>query len=539
MIIFFFQVAQTQKALTEVKFLKTEIKRNNISLPLASSHSASTNTTSMSGVTINNAKGQTTLKDKGEKKSEFYVVNNGLLLLHPKKAVTLSGVKKSTEAAPPLINYHVIKRSRNNVTKTADVISKGQESHLNKRSLSREARRSVHPAIGQEMLRAARRLAIPGLYHGRIVSINRYQKSGKERFKFYPSKLKKNSINGRRVYLEEKAFKSRKNETDNPLFDDEQEINLKLNGKENSHKRRKVSVAKKRTKSIPPIRNLPDIKEYFMKPDELHEYPRFGILPFEGQEYPRFPIRPMNAFIYPRFPESSQETEMLHRYPIEPANLAKYPRYPSFFPVKEFPRSEKGLKRFIEYPRFEEIKPLNLDEAPRFPRYPEATPIPEIKDIGDADKRSGHMSANVVSKRHIIAKTKTGRAGLYGNYGYDDDDDEDSDDEDGDDDDNSHNYKDNPSDQWMRNWNGDLTESIPPITHINHIRSPPSIPEIQDIPFLPEIPALHDIKPLKSIKPIPSADKTAQLRNLQNEKGAKFESNDVSVRDLTDKKTDT
>ena len=530
----------------EVQFVTAEIKRNNITLPRTATTTASNATHAPE---INKTNVYRAKPAKGERKSEVYVVNNGLLLLHPQKVITSSGVKKSTEPVPPpSINYHVIRKLRNNGTE-ANAAPNLLENHLRKRSLSIRfrRRRKNHSKHNSNIGDAAKRLGIPIVYHGRILSVNRSDRLGKKSHRIlsffnrsknrsYRDKTSKKDYNdnlsnaARRNHIRgsiDFTHTQNKKRTgiENPLFDNDQEEYLQLvkyqqpNEGQQSVKRTK----KTRRKGVAPIKKIPDIKKYFEKPLELHEYPRFAVKPFPGREFPRFPISSSALSTYPRFPLSPQHTQILHRFPIRKAALAAYPRYPYIHTVIEFPRFENGLKRFTEYPRFEEIKPLNLDE---YPRFPEPTPIPEIKDIGDAEKRGK-------SKRDEIAHREGYLINEYENIrklSYNDDDD-DNDDDDGDEDDETYNRS-------MGAYVGQGYPLITPIGSISHIESPPGIPEIADIPFLPEIPPLHGIhgiKPISPIKSIPQSDKTGTSRSLPTEAKdiARIQSNNVSIKDLS------
>ena len=534
----------------EVQFVKAEIKRNNITLPDKVINTAG-NETSVNKLNKNINANAAKLA-KGEKKSEVYVVNNGLLLLHPKKVITSSGVKKSTEPVPPpSVNYHVIRKLKNNGT-GGETEPKLLESHLKKRSLASHPRKRFN-SKRKNFETGDKRLGIPNINHGRIISVNKISRQGKKNRQILAfSKHNRNRslkegplgsddvmdndissdlIHGSSGFI--KRQNEKRTEVEDPLFDNQQEESLqlvrsrKVDGTRQASKRTKKSTKK----GITPIKKIPNIQKYFEKPLQLHEYPRFEIKPFPGREYPRFPISPSALLVYPRFALSPQEVQLLHRFPIHPADLAFYPRYPHVTPVAELPRFEKGLKRFTEYPRFEEIKPINLEE---FPRYPEPKPIPEIKEIGEADKRSK-------SKRGRIPKRdESKRTGLPSIYrsSYDDYDDEGNGDDDNDDDDDDYDYA-----REMRSYMGQRNPFIEPIGSISHIESPPAIPEIADIPFLPEIPSIHGIhgiKPISSIKPIPNSEKTGSSRTMPAEAKniARVQSNNVSIKDLSkDKNT--
>ena len=532
--------------LCEVQFVTAEIKRNNITLPRTVNTTAlnATNTGDINKTTVDKDKAKPA---KGEKKSEVYVVNNGLLLLHPQKMVTSSGVKKSTEPVPPpSINYHVIRKLKNNGTET-NAAPNLLENHLRKRSLSIrfKRRRKKDSKHNSDLVNAAKRLGIPNVSHGRIISVNRSDKLGKKSHRIlsffnhnknhsYRDRTSKKDSNynlsnaARRNRIRgslDFTHKQNKKRTgiENPLFDSEQEEYLQLvKYKQPRDGQQPVKRTKKaRRKGIAPIKKIPDIQKYFERPLELHEYPRFAVKPFPGKEFPRFPISSSALSIYPRFSLSPQNTQILHRFPILKAPLAMYPRYPYIHPVVEFPRFEKGLKRFTEYPRFEEIKPLSLEE---YPRFPEPTPIPEIKEIGDAEKRGK-------SKRDEIAHREGYFFKEYENiYKLNDDNDEENDDEE-EEDDETYNRS-------TGAYVGLGYPSINPIGSISHIESPPGIPEIADIPFLPEIPSLHGIhgiKPISPIKSIPQSDKTGTSRSLPTEAKdiAKIQSNNVSIKDLS------
>ena len=542
-------------ALGEVQFVKAEIKRNNITLPQTLINSASNQTIS-NKAKLNKEKANTA---RGEKKSEFYVVNNGLLLLHPKKAITLPGVKKSIEPIPPsAVNYHVIKRTKSNSTEPSNVV-KSIEKHLKRRSLFTRFWKKFGTARKHSLENEGGERRIGIIYHGRITSINKMTNLGERKVKLLPSsnQIKNHSLTSKdQKYKEvidnstsslsvhgitdqtQRVQSAKRGNIENPLFDSDQKESMKAARKK--QRRRKDRRAFKRMresqgKQINPIRRIQNINNYFEKALSFHEYPRFAITPFQGHEYPRFPISQSALSTYPRFSLSPQEHQILHRFPIHPALLTIYPRYPFANPTAEFPRFEKGLKRFTEYPKFEEIKPVDIED---YPRFPEPKPIPEIKDIGDGNKRSK-------SKRGVMPVRRSAINRLYYQnfYYHDDDDDDDDDDGDGDgdgNDDNRNGYNDESYDhvrdtEWYM---GQRTPFIAPIRPISHLHSPPAIPEIADIPFLAEIPSLHgihSIKPISSIKLIPSSDMTGSSRTLPTgtKNIAKIQSNNVSIKDLS------
>eukprot|EP00112_Aurelia_sp_Birch-Aquarium-sp1_P006344 Seg1702.3 transcript_id=Seg1702.3/GoldUCD/mRNA.D3Y31 product="hypothetical protein" protein_id=Seg1702.3/GoldUCD/D3Y31 len=534
MLVLFFFVTRNTFVTGDVKLIRTEIKRNNITLPQHVAfhikqkqdntiHIKSVNETKPNTIPQNNMISAKTASNKGEKKSEVYVVNNGLLLLHPKKVVTVPGIKKSTEPILPAINYHVIKKMKGESNST-DFASKVLESHMKKRSLQNVVRKGerLRKVLSKELLRTARRVKNPTMDHGRITSINHNHKITKRR-----SQRKHLSMHGKKSLVFDKVItpyeehpaemtlemkessKKKKTEIENPLFDSDQGENEQQKHFKRKHRKGHKRTNKNASKRIQSISKIPDIRKYFDKIEDVPQYPRFGIRSFEGSIYPRFPLSASEASIYPRFPERLDAFVTANKYPAFESALKQYSRYPELGPALEFPRTERSLRRFSEFPHFEGIKPLELEDAPRFP---EATPIPEIKEIGDADKRSR-------SKRERIPMGAADR--------FNDDDNDDADDDDGDDD-----------DDYTRN--SDIFENmysdIEPIGAISHIHAPPEIPDIPDIPFLQEIPPLHGIKglhPISPLKSIKSIDKTGAARSMPAaaNDAATIRSNNVNVKE--------
>jgi len=559
----------------EVQFITAEIKRNNITLPhrLVSKASNSTHGNASSKNSIDKDKSKSS---KGEKKSEVYVVNNGLLLLHPKKVVTIAGVKKSTEPDPPSsINYHVIKKLKNNGT-NAKTSPHLVENHLRKRSLSIRFQKGNKKIHGSKLEAAAKRLEIPVVSHGRIISVNKSNKFGKENNKivsfFNNNKNRTHRERKHMVHSNENIKKlagmgrvrgssgigqfrgwsgmdqfrglsqvtheqnEKRADIENPLFDSDQAeyVQLVRNSKSQKEEPGIKRTRKSQKKEASSVKDIPDIKKYLDKPIKLHEYPRFVVQPFPGMEFPRFPLSLSALSVYPRFSLSPQNTQMVHRFPVHSAPLAMYPRYPYSKPAIQFPRYEKGVKRFTEYPRFEKIKPISQEE---FPRFPEPKPIPEIQEIGEAEKRGKSKRGEILhSEGYSTLKHFNGNTYLsyINNENYD----EEGDDTDDDDDDDDDAYE-----RRLETYMRQDYPFITPIGSITHIASPPGIPEIADIPFLPEIPPLHGIhgiRPISPIKSIPQSDKTGTSRSLPTEAKdiARIQSNNVSIKDLTkDSKT--
>ena len=520
----------------DVKLIRTEIKRNNITLPQHVAfhmkpkiddtlHTKSGNESKSSTITQNKMIPAKAASNKGEKKSEVYVVNNGLLLLHPKKVVTVSGIKKSTEPILPAINYHVIKKMKGYANNT-DVASKLLESHMKKRSLQNFGRKGerLRKVLSRELIRATRRVKNSAMDHGRIASIIHNHKITKRRpQRKYPSLDGKNSQVFDEVTAQyekhpaemtlkmKQSSKTKKTEIENPLFDSDQGENEEPKHFKRKHRKGFKRTSKNASKRIQSIKKIPDIKKYFDKLEDVPQYPRFGIRSFEGSVYPRFPISASEASIYPRFPERLDAFVTAKRYPAFELALKQYSRYPESEPALEFPRTERSLKRFSEFPHFEGIKPLDLEDAPRFP---EATPIPEIKEIGDADKRT---------------RSKRERIPMGAAYSLNNDANENDDDDDGDDD---------SDDAYSRNNDvfKNMYSDIEPIGSISHIHAPPEIPDIPDIPFLQEIPPLrgikgiHPISPLKSIKSIGKTGATRSMPVAAND-AAMIRSNNVNVKE--------
>ena len=486
-------------------------------------HTKSSNESKSSTVIQNKVVTAKAASNKGEKKSEVYVVNNGLLLLHPKKVVTVSGIKKSTEPILPAINYHVIKKMKGYANNT-DVASRLLESHMKKRSLQNIARKGekLKKVLSKKLIRAARRAKNPAMDHGRVASINRnYKITEKRSRRKHPSWHGKKSLvfdevttqyekHPAELILKMKQIsKKKKTEIENPLFDSDQGENEQPTQFKRKHRKGSKRTSKSVSKRIQSIKKIPDIRKYFDKLEDVPQYPRFGIRSFEGSVYPRFPISASEASIYPRFPERLDTFVAANRYPAFELALKQYSRYPESEPALEFPKTERSSKRFSEFPHFESIKPLELEDAPRFP---EATPIPEIKEIGDADKRT---------------RSKRERIPMGAAYSLNNDDD--SDDDDGDDDDDDDYSRD--SDIFKN-----MYSDIEPIGSISHIHAPPEIPDIPDIPFLQEIPPLrgikgiHPISPLKSIK---SIGKTGAARStpVAANDAATIRSNNVNIKE--------
>ena len=550
--------------------MKAEIKRNNITLPNAVT-TAHSNATSVDNVNKASADKDKAKPAKGERKSEVYVVNNGLLLLHPQKVVTSSGVKKSTEPVPPpSINYHVIRKVKNNAT-DANLAANILENHLKKRSLSvrlrsRHKKKRQNPGAAI----AAKRLGIPSTYHGRIISVNKNNRLIHKKLSFFNSNRNKPYKERTNIMKYSNNWKNfgpsdqirdlldsiheqneKRTGIASPLFDNDQEEYLRSvrhKTSESGHKADKRTKKEAPSRGIAPIKEIPDIRKYFEKPLGFHEYPRFAVRPFPEGEFPRFPISPSALSIYPRFSLSPQNTQILHRFPIHPAPLLRYPRYPYINPVAQFPRFDNGLKRYTEYPRFEnalkryteyprfeEIKPLDLEE---FPKFPEPKPIPEIKEIGDADKRGKSKRAEIFHRRDYLSSAYVTNRAFY----EEGDDEHDNDNDDGDNDDEEEEdegeEEDDENGRAMGAHAGHSYPLISPIGSISHIQSPPGIPEIADIPFLPDIPPLHGIhgiKPISPIKSIPQSEKTGTSRSLPTEAKdiAKIQSNNVSIKDLS------
>ena len=549
----------------EVQFIKAEIKRNNITLPnrLVSTASNATNGNASSKVSIDKDKSKLS---KGEKKSEVYVVNNGLLLSHPKKVVTTAGVKKSTEPDPPSsINYHVIKKLKNNRTNT-NTSPNLLGNHLRKRSLSIRFQIGSKKARSSKLGAAAKRLGIPVVSHGRIISVNRSSKFGKKSRKilsfFNHSKIRTHRERKNKVHFNENIKKlagkgrirgspgmaqirslsevtheqnEKRADIENPLFDSDQAEYVQLVRHSKSHKEQPgvKRTRKSQRKGPSSIKEIPDIKKYLDKPLKLHEYPRFVVQSFPGMEFPRFPISLPALSVYPRFSLSPQKTLIVHRFPVHSAPLAMYPRYPYSKPVVQFPRYEKGVKRFTEYPKFEEIKPIPLEE---FPRFPEPKPIPEIEEIGNAEKRTKSKRGEILHNTgypNLMHSNNINYISYINNENYEEEGDDSYDDDDDD-------------DAYERRLETHMRQGYPfiaPIGTIGHIASPPGIPEIADIPFLPEIPPLHGIHGIRSISPIksiPQSDTTGTSRSLPTEAKdiARIQSNNVSIKDLNkDSKT--
>ena len=321
--------------------------------------------------------------DKGERRTDVYQVNNGMLLSRPRKVITLTGVKKSFEPVPPgTVNYHVIKKS--NVTAVNDIMMNNKElllgmTHLRRRSLIELNKNNRSDTDANT--KKDRALSLVNLK--RTLLHNQNKKNGipcytinidLSKRKLYDlnsiKRCKMNAQSSSDLALKTRQIISRLKEIkpeELPLLKQKhQHIRKALSRARNNQRKLKHfrttepdfqtrGIIASRSK-IEPIDN---IKKDMGDLDIIIDYPRFPISNFAGKMYPRFRDEELKLIEFPRFPISKSAMKEFPLSPISRSRIKEYPRFPIIkSPLKEFPRFPLVLKRYPEPPGIPEIKPL-------------------------------------------------------------------------------------------------------------------------------------------------------------------------------------